>query len=311
MKTHLYLVLGMVVFLSSFSSVYAEEKTAAASKIVQDIYPGLTRGVLSCASLKTLPENILLQAEGTEFTREDIDKIIASQPKTARDELKKNTFFVLEQEATSRILLSLAKKTLAQSKAEIPKEDNAIVQQFFETVVFKTVEVTDAEIKDFYEKNKEMCGGATLDQIKSSLKEYVLGQKKQQIASDYIRDLGKQIPIQVSESWVKQQAALAFDNPVDKARQSKKPSMVDFGATGCKPCDMMAPILETLHKKYEGKANVLFIHVREQSILASRYGVQAIPVQVFFDKDGKEVFRHAGFFPQEEIEKKFKELGAQ
>jgi thiol-disulfide isomerase/thioredoxin len=311
MKIKLHVVLGVVVFLSGFSSVYAEEKTAAGPKIVQDVYPGLTRGVLSCASLKTLPENILLQAEGIGFTQEDINKIIASQPETAREELKKNAFFVLEQEATSRILLSLAKKTLAQSKAEIPKDDNAIITQFFETAVFKTVEVTDAEIKDFYEKNKDMCGGATLDQIGTSLKEYLISQKKQQIAADYIRDLGKQIPIQVSESWVKQQAALAFDNPVDKARQSKKPSMVDFGASGCKPCDMMTPVLETLRKKYEGKVNVLFIHVREQSILASRYGVQAIPVQVFFDKDGKEVFRHAGFFPQEEIEKKFKELGAQ
>jgi len=62
-------------------------------------------------------------------------------------------------------------------------------------------------------------------------------------------------------------------------------------------------------KKYEDKANVLFIHVREQQILAYRYGVQSIPTQVFFDKDGKEVFRHNGFFPQEEIEKKLKELG--
>jgi thiol-disulfide isomerase/thioredoxin len=309
MKIKLHIVFGAVVFLSSFSSVYAEEKTTATLKIVQDVYPGLTRGVLSCASLKVLPENILLQAEGVGFTQKDVDKIIVSQPETARDEMKKNAFFVLEQEATSRILLSLAKKTLPQSKAEIPKEDSDVITQFFETAVFKTVEVTDAEIKDFYEKNKEMCGGATLDQIKSSLKEYVLGQKKQQMASDYIRDLGKQIPIQVSESWVKQQAVLVFDNPVDKARQSKKPSMVDFGATGCKPCDMMAPILETLRKKYEGKANVLFIHVREQQFLALRYGVQSIPVQVFFDKDGKEVFRHAGFFPQEEIEKKLKELG--
>ena len=309
MKIKLYVAFSTVMFLSSFSSVYAEEKPAAASKTVQDVYPDLTRGVLSYASLKTLPANILLQAEGVRFTQEDIDKIIASQPETAREDLKKNAFFVLEQEATRRILLSQAKKVISQPLAAIPKEDSALITQFFETAVFKTVEVTDAEIKDFYEKNKELCGGATLDQIGTSLKEYLISQKKQQMAADYIRDLGKQIPIQVSESWVKQQAVLVFDNSVDNARQSKKPSMVDFGASGCRPCDMMTPILETLRKKYEGKANVLFIHVREQQFLALRYGVQSIPIQVFFDKDGKEVFRHAGFFPQEEIEKKLKELG--
>ena len=73
--------------------------------------------------------------------------------------------------------------------------------------------------------------------------------------------------------------------------------------------DMMAPILKDLGKKYEGRANVLFVHVREEQMLATRYGIQSIPVQMFFDKDGKEVFRHTGFFPQEEIEKKLKEIG--
>jgi thioredoxin 1 len=43
--------------------------------------------------------------------------------------------------------------------------------------------------------------------------------------------------------------------------------------------------------------------------LAARYGIQSIPVQIFFDKDGKEVFRHVGVFPQEEIEKKLAEMG--
>ncbi len=85
--------------------------------------------------------------------------------------------------------------------------------------------------------------------------------------------------------------------------------MVDFGATGCRPCDMMAPILETLKKKYEGKANILFVHVRKEQILAERYDVQGIPLQVFFDKNGKEAFRHIGFFPQAEIEKQLAKMG--
>jgi thiol-disulfide isomerase/thioredoxin len=312
MKLKLVLLLIPTVLLVSGSSVWAEDQAENQPKIVQDLYPGLTSGALSLAVPEDLPEGVLLKADNVEITSESIVKIIDAQPEPSREELKKNAFFILEQEATNQLLLNLAKKILTQSGRDISgQQDKAIMQQFFEEEVFKTMEATDEEIKAFYENNKDMCGGATLDQIKSSLKEYVLGQKKQQAASDYIRNLGKQIPIQVSQNWTKQQAALAFDNPVDKARKSGKPSMVDFGASGCKPCDMMAPILETLRKKYEGKANVLFIHVQEQQILASRYGVQSIPIQVFFDKDGKEVFRHTGFFPQEEIEKKLKELGVQ
>jgi thiol-disulfide isomerase/thioredoxin len=309
MKTSLYVLLGAVV-LCTTSSIYAEEKTVAQPKTVRDVYPGLTIGALSSAQLQELPEGVLLKSDGIEIKTEVITKIIDAQPQETREDLKKNAFFILEQEATKQILSSLAKKAISRPLAEISKDDNEMITQFFETTIFKKIEVTDEEIKTFYENNKEMCGGATLDQVKTPLKEYVVGQKKQQMAADYIRNLGKQVSIAVSESWAKQQAPLALDNPVDKARKSGKPSMVDFGATGCKPCDMMAPILVTLGKKYEGKANVIFIHVREQQILASRYGIQSIPVQVFFDKDGKEIFRHNGYFPQEEIEKKFKELGA-
>ena len=71
---------------------------------------------------------------------------------------------------------------------------------------------------------------------------------------------------------------------------------------------MMEPILETLHEKYKNKINVLFINVTEEPILASRYDVQAIPVQIFFDSSGKEFFRHVGFFPQEQIETKISEM---
>ena len=113
----------------------------------------------------------------------------------------------------------------------------------------------------------------------------------------------------LAAGWTQEQAKLAMDNPVDKARASGKPSLVDFGSTGCRPCDMMAPILKTLEEKYKEKANVVFVHVREEQILASRYGISSIPVQIFFDKDGKEVFRHTGFYPQEEVEKKMAEIG--
>ena len=143
----------------------------------------------------------------------------------------------------------------------------------------------------------------------AQISQFLLQEKQQQAVAKHIETLGQRTVIEVAASWAKEQAALAKDNPVDKARSSGKPSLVDFGASGCRPCDMMTPVLADLKKKFEGKVNVEFVHVREQQILAARYGIQSIPVQVFFDQDGKEVFRHTGFFPQDEIEKKLAELG--
>ncbi|TFG48937.1 MAG: thioredoxin [Candidatus Brocadiia bacterium] len=310
MKLKLFLLI--IAIFTFNSSVFAELKTVDQPKTVQDIYPDLTSGALSLAVLKDLPDGVLLKAGDIEIGSELIVELIDSQPVQSREELKKNAFFILEQEATNRILLDFAKKTLALPDKESPNQTSSdILQQFFEKEVFKKIEVTDQELKTFYENNKDICGGATMDQISSSLREYLISLKKQKMASDYIQTLGNRVSIQVSSDWAKKQALMAFDNAVDKARQSKKPSLVDFGASGCRPCDMMSPILKTLGTKYEGKLNVIFIHVREQQILASRYGIQSIPVQVFFDKDGKEVFRHTGFFAQEEIEKKLKEIGVQ
>lgn len=310
MKSKNY-ILNAIIFITGIliTPCFAQQQTNKEIKTIEQLYPGLTSGMLSYASVNTLPNGILLKTSELQITQLDINDIISKQPQKIQEELSKNAFFVLEQEATRNILLQLAKKDVTQTnKANPNQEDTNNLQQFFEKNVFKTINVTDAELKTFYENNKDLCGGEKLEKIGPVLKEYMISQKKQQMANDYINTLGKKVSIQVSDIWLKKQAAMVFDNPVDKARKSGKPTMVDFGSIGCVPCDMMAPILETLRKKHEGKFDVIFIHVGEQQILASRYGVQVSPLQVFFDKTGKEVFRHTGFYPQEEIEKKINEL---
>jgi thioredoxin 1 len=110
---------------------------------------------------------------------------------------------------------------------------------------------------------------------------------------------------------VKQQAASARDNPVDKARMSGKPTLIEFGAAGCVPCDMMQPILDKLRKKFPEKLNVVFVHVQENQLLGARFGIRSIPVQAFFDKNGEEVFRHVGFYAEEEVLKQLAKMGVQ
>jgi thiol-disulfide isomerase/thioredoxin len=289
---------------------FAQQRENAEPNTVAVLYPTVTSGVLTFAKAAELSKGIALRADDITISMADISRFIQAQPPELQDELNKNALFVLEHLATPRLLLNLARKsTAANAKEAGPKPDQQIIQDYFEKHVFSNIEVTDAEAEEFYRQNKNMFGGAALVQVREQIKPYLLGQKKQKAAADYIRTIGKKIEISVSGSWLKKQAALTLDNPVDKARNSGKPSLADFGATGCVPCDMLAPILKDLEAKYKDKLNVLFVHVREKQILAARYGVETIPVQIFFDKTGKEVFRHIGFFPQEEIEKKLTEMG--
>ncbi|MCF7674859.1 MAG: thioredoxin family protein [Akkermansiaceae bacterium] len=93
------------------------------------------------------------------------------------------------------------------------------------------------------------------------------------------------------------------------AADAKLPKLLDLGAGKCIPCKMMVPILEELKKEYAGKMTVEFIDVWQNEDAGKEYGVEMIPTQIFFDAEGKELFRHTGFFGKEDILAKWKELG--
>ena len=295
-------------------SVQAAETPATASAPaapsqaagINDTYPGLASSGLTLARLADLPEGTVLKAGDLTIAEKEVADEIAKAPKEVQDQFKKNAFFILEQIATKALLLKEAKADAGKAPADA--DERALVQGYLGKLAEK-VKVSDDEIAEFYKNNKDAVGGAELDKVKPQIAEYLRQQKRQELIVQHIKAMGRRTAIEVSASWTKQQAALAKDNPVDKARASGKPSLVDFGSKGCRPCDMLAPILETLKTKYDGKANVLFVSVVQDQILAARYGIDSIPVQVFFDKDGKELFRHVGFFPQEEIEKQMAKMG--
>jgi thioredoxin 1 len=297
----------------SASCAWAAEKTAATTPSsaagINETYPGLASSGLTYARLADLPQGTVLKAGDLTIAEKEVADEIAKAPSDVQGQLKKNAFFLLEQIATRKLVVQAAREDAAKAGQDVSKSaDRELIQGYLGKVADK-VKVTDQEIADFYKENKDMVGGADLEKVKPQISQYLLQQKQQEAVARHVATLGQRMTIEVSASWTKNQAALAKDNPVDKARSSGKPSLVDFGSKGCRPCDMLAPILEALKTKYDGKANVLFVSVREEQILAARYGIQAIPVQFFFDKDGKEVFRHVGFFPQEEIEKKLAEMG--
>ena len=92
-------------------------------------------------------------------------------------------------------------------------------------------------------------------------------------------------------------------------RSASLPRLVDLGAKKCIPCKMMAPILEELKKEYAGVFDVDFIDVWQNPSSANEHSIRVIPTQIFYDANGKELFRHEGFFSKEDILLKWKQLG--
>jgi len=97
--------------------------------------------------------------------------------------------------------------------------------------------------------------------------------------------------------------------PLEQALSNGLPTIAEFGSSTCVPCKQMKPILEKLAADYKDKLNVVIVEVYEQRELTQKYGIMAIPTQIVFDRSGKEVTRHMGLWPREDIIAQLKKMG--
>ena len=89
------------------------------------------------------------------------------------------------------------------------------------------------------------------------------------------------------------------DNFEEEVLKSEKPVLVDFWATWCGPCRMLAPVIEEISEEKQD-IKVCKIDVDEEPELAAEYGIQSIPTLIVF-KDGKAVNKSIGVIPKDDI----------
>ena len=95
---------------------------------------------------------------------------------------------------------------------------------------------------------------------------------------------------------------ITVENFDTEVLQSKQPVLLDFWATWCGPCMMLAPTVAEIAEEYAGRVKVGKVNVDEQPELANQFGITSIPTLLLF-KDGQVADQSVGYRPKEQIVK--------
>jgi|GEM_PF-1466576 len=300
MKT-LLMAITLIAAVASCSAAETVATTVAAE------YPYICSGALRDAVLADLADGTVAQCEGITVTQKDLEALIDTSPASTLEEVRKFPIYALEQYLTKRLILIEANEW-AKAKGEKDSTDDQLVQKYLDSKTPK-FEVSDKEAEEFYNEHVGMSafGGLPYEQIKGAVA-YVVREQRISDARDQLTgSAGKRHKIVVSASWMRAEHERWAKNPVEQARLSGKPTYVNFGVNGC--CDHMNPVTQALQLEYGDKLNVVFVHVGEQAILGELYGINTIPIQLLFDKNGKLLVRHVGNLTKEQVLAKFAEGG--
>ena len=108
------------------------------------------------------------------------------------------------------------------------------------------------------------------------------------------------------------QSKINSDKPsVTNSETKYKATFIELGSVRCIPCQKMQPVIKSVEEKYGDQVKVIFYDVwtSQGKEDAKQFDFDAIPTQLFLDENGREYFRHVGFFPEDELVKMLKQKG--
>ena len=246
-----------------------------------------------------------------QFDRE-LSKIPSPFQEVFREEPKQ----YLEQVIMKEVLLQEANRLGVKGDPGVKPEDAemSVIQNLLKKEVFDKVQVDPKEVEELYKQHKDQMGKKSLNEVAPMIEAAIREAKGKEKMEEYVASLKNKAKVEVDENRLKDITSLppATNTKEEFAQAIKngKPMVVDFGSNSCLPCRQIRPILKEIEKEYTGKAQILILDVYKYQDLAKEYRVQLIPTLVFFDKGGKEVFRHVGAWDKDSIVNKLKESGA-
>ena len=251
-----------------------------------------------------------------QITVAQLERELAKVPQPFQEVLREEPKQFLEQMILKEVLLEEARRQGTQGDPAEKGEDAemSVIQNLLKKEVLDKIEVNPREVQEVYQQHRDQMGKKPLAEVAPMIEAAIREVKGKEKAEEYVAALKNKAKVEIDERLLK---GIATSPPSTNSKEeftqalkSGKPFLVDFGANSCLPCRQIRPILKEIEKEYTGKAQVLILDVYKFQDLAQEYRVSLIPTLIFFDKGGKEVFRHIGAWDKVSIVGKLKEAGA-
>ena len=267
-----------------------------------------------------VPTLVTVNGEGIPVSRFH-DELAKIEP-AYRDLLKEEPGQLLDGMVNQVLLLQQAKKEgVSAAKGEDSTtpvkvdKDQATIRAFLEKRMAALPAITPQEVESIYETYKSQFAGQAKEAVAPLIRETLERQRQMEAIQKLIADLRQSAVIELNQ---KEYAKLSAPAPgsetqseadFGRALTGGKPLVVDFGSNTCIPCRQLRPVLQTIRQSYAGKLEVLVIDIQKNEKLAREYQIQVIPTVIFFDRSGKEVFRHQGFMSEDRIKEQIAKMG--
>jgi len=131
--------------------------------------------------------------------------------------------------------------------------------------------------------------------------------RQKEVAKARVYEVKKKEPIHLTKAEFITKVANFEANPSEWKYLGDKPCIIDFYATWCGPCKMVAPIMEELAKEYDGKIAIYKVDVDAEPEIAAAYGIQSIPTIFFCPMNGTPQITQ-GAIPKESFQKVITEV---
>jgi len=273
---------------------------------VAEVYPNFADGILAGAQLEELDGNTILASEDLVITKEDYRGEMMKYMNDDEVDESPYGFYVLQHMATDRIIKGQVAKESGSNPGD--RDWDQQVQRFIAEITEKA-RPSEAELLSFYEDHQDLMEGASFEEVKKDLEEFLTLDRQEAVFTDYLIHFGDTVSLRLEKSWTQERVAQFKTNPIDKVLGKGKAVLVDFYADWCGPCKMIKPHIEAIKESYGDQLTVVTVNVDAEPFLAARHKAQNIPLLLFYDAAGNLVTRQEGALRKEDINHELQKIG--